>query len=71
MMGVMILSPLLCLQEATTTGSQHRLRVETLEAELSRAVSECQLSVGREETLRQRLAEREEVWKLQVCGGRH
>ena len=55
-----------CLQEAASTEAQLRVRVETLDSELSRAVRERHLATDREETLRQRLAEREEAWRLQA-----
>lgn len=56
-------------QEAVGTEAQLRVRIETLDSELSRAVRERHLATDREETLRQRLAEREDAWKLQVRGG--
>ena len=55
------------LQEAISTEAQLRLRVEGLDSELTRAVRERHLTADREETLRQRLGEREEAWRLQVC----
>ena len=55
------------LQEAISTEAQLRLRIEGLDSELTRVIRERHLTADREETLRQRLAEREEAWGLQVC----
>ena len=46
---------------------QLRLRIEGLDSDLTRVIRERHLTADREETLRQRLAEREEAWGLQVC----
>lgn len=47
---------------------QLRLRADSLESELSRAVRDHRLAADREEALRGRLAEREEAWTAAAAG---
>lgn len=54
------------LQDSGAIEQQLRLRLETIDQELSRAVRERHVSGDREEALRQRLADREDAWRTQA-----